>query len=307
MIITKQALARRTFLRGIGTAIALPFLDAMVPARGAAAELSKAPMRMGFFYVPNGMYLPNFHPVGEGGTSFEFTPILKPLEPFRGQVTVLSGLSNLGVISPKEGGGVHTRAHAGWLNGVLAKRTEGSDILAGKTIDQYAADKLGTDTPLRSLELTTESNFQVGNCENGYSCAYLNSTSWRTDSTPLPHERDPRVVFERLFGDGGSVSARLAQMKKDRSILDSITEDMTRLEKRLGISDRRMVDDYLDSIREIETRIQKAEKNNASAPMPSVTQPPGIPEEFDDHVKLLVDMLHLAYQGDITRVSCMQI
>lgn len=249
MIITKMSLKRRTFLRGIGATIALPFLDSMVPALRAATTASKGTPRLGFFYVPNGMFLPNFHPAGEGGASFEFTPILKPLEPFRQHVTVLSGLSNLGVISQKEGGGVHTRANAGWLNGVLAKRTEGSDILAGKTIDQYAVDKLGTDTPLRSLELTTESNFQVGNCENGYSCAYLNSTSWRTDSTPLPHERDPRVVFERLFGDGGSVSARLAQMKTDRSILDSITEDMARLEKRLGISDRRMVGDYLDSIR----------------------------------------------------------
>src|SRR5207249_767371 len=142
---------------------------------------------------------------------------------------------NQGVISPNEGGGVHTRAHGGWLNGVLPKRTEGSDITAGKTIDQYAADKLGADTPLRSLELTTESNFQVGNCENGYSCAYLNSTSWRTPNTPNPHERDPRIVFQRLFGDGGSVQARLGQMQQDRSILDSVTDSMSRLKKRLGI------------------------------------------------------------------------
>lgn len=305
MIITRQALPRRTFLRGMGTAIALPFLDAMVPAmRGATA--AKPTPRMGFFYVPNGMFLPNFHPVAEGA-NFELTPILKPLEAHRDKLTVLSGLSNLGVISPKEGGGVHTRAHAGWLNGVLAKRTEGSDIEAGKTIDQFAADKLGADTPLRSLELTTESNFQVGNCENGYSCSYLNCTSWRTPNTPLPHERDPRVVFERLFGDGGSVTARMAQMKKDQSILDSVGDEMSRLQKRLGISDRRMVDQYMDSIREVELRIEKAEKNNAKAPLPSVTQPAGIPDSFDEHVKLLVDLLHLAYQGDITRVSCMQI
>jgi hypothetical protein len=179
--------------------------------------------------------------------------------------------------------------------------------MVGKTIDQYAADKLGADTPLRSLELTTENNFQVGNCENGYSCSYLNSTSWRTATTPLPHERDPRVVFERLFGDGGSVAARMQQMKSERSILDSVTEEVSRLKKRLGVSDGRMVADYLDSIREIETRIQIAEKKNATSPMPSVSQPAGVPEEFDEHVKLLVDLLHLAYQGDITRVSCMQI
>ncbi|HYL34500.1 MAG TPA: DUF1552 domain-containing protein [Bryobacteraceae bacterium] len=305
MIITKKALPRRTFLRGMGVTVALPLLDAMVPALRGATTASPV-SRLAFFYVPNGMILPNFHPAATG-TNFEFTPVLKPLEPFREHVTVLSGLSNLGVLSPNEGGGVHTRAHAGWLNGVLAKRTEGSDITTGKTIDQYAADKLGADTPLRSLELTTESNYLVGNCENGYSCSYMNSTSWQTPTTPLPHERDPRVVFERLFGDGGSVSAQTAQMKKDRSILDSVSEDMRRIERRLGAGDRRMVSDYLDAVREIETRIQKSEKNNAASPLPALAQPAGIPEEFDDHVKLMLDLLHLALQGEITRVACFQI
>jgi hypothetical protein len=304
MIITKMALPRRTFLRGMGTVLALPFLDAMAPAVSAAA----APIqRFGFFYVPNGMYLPNFHPTDNGGTNFAFTPVIKPLEPFRQQVTVVSGLSNLGVISPNEGGGVHTRAHAGWLNGVLPKRTEGADITAGKTIDQYAADKLGADTPLRSLELTTESSFMVGNCENGYSCAYLNSTSWRTPNTPLPHERDPRVVFQRMFGDGGSIGARLQQMRTDRSILDSVTESFSRLSTRLGASDRHIVGDYLEAVREVESRIQKTERNNASNPLPTIVQPAGVPEEYDEHAKLLLDLLMLGYQADITRVSCMQI
>jgi hypothetical protein len=303
MVITKMALPRRTFLRGMGAAIALPFLDSMVPALRAAAPTAK---RLGFFYVPNGMYLPNFHPTATG-KGFEYTPVLKSLEPFRDQVTIVSGLSNLGVVSPNEGGGVHTRAHAGWLNGVLPKRTEGADITAGKTIDQYAADKLGADTPLRSLELTTESSFQVGNCENGYSCAYLNSTSWRTPSTPLPHERDPRVVFQRMFGDGGSVGARMEHMRRDRSILDSVSDSFTRLEKRLGANDRRSVNDYLGSIREVELRIQKAEANNESTPLPTVAQPAGVPEEFDEHATLLLDLLLLGYQADITRVSCTQI
>ena len=303
MVITKMALPRRTFLRGMGAAIALPFLDSMVPALRAAAPTAK---RLAFFYVPNGMYLPNFHPTGPV-KGFEYTPVLKSLEPFRDQVTIVSGLSNLGVISPNEGGGVHTRAHAGWLNGVLPKRTEGADITAGKTIDQYAADKLGVDTPLRSLELTTESSFQVGNCENGYSCAYLNSTSWRTPNTPLPHERDPRVVFQRMFGDGGSVTARMEHMRRDRSILDSVTDSFARLEKRLGVSDRRSVNDYLSSIREVEQRIQKAEANNESTPLPTVAQPAGVPEEFDEHATLLLDLLLLGYQADITRVSCTQI
>lgn len=306
MFITKKSIPRRAMLKGMGAAVALPLLDAMIPACASGATAANPLSRLGFFYVPNGMFLPNFHPEATG-PNFALTPILKPLEPFREQLTVLSGLSNLGVISPNEGGGVHTRAHAGWLNGVLAKRTEGSDITSGKTIDQYAADKLGADTPLRSLELTTESNYLVGNCENGYSCSYMNSTSWQTATTPLPHERDPRVVFERLFGDGGTDSTRVAQMKKDRSILDSISADMQRIEKRLGVGDKRMVSDYLDAVRSIEMRIQKSEKANATAPLPIVAQPAGIPEEFDEHIRLLIDLMHLAFQGEITRVSTFQI
>jgi hypothetical protein len=307
MINTGKSLARRTFLRGAGVAVALPFLDAMVPALRAAAGSGAGVQRMGFFYVPNGMFLPNFHPGGNGGTNYAFTPILKPLEPFREKINVLSGLSNLGVLSTKDGGGVHTRAAGGWLNGVRPKRTEGADLQAGKTIDQYAADTLGNDTSLRSLELTTESNFQVGNCESGYSCSYLNCTSWRTDNTPLPPERDPRAVFQRLFGDGGSISARMAQMKQDRSILDSVAEDMNRLDKRLGAGDRRMVSDYLDAVREIETRIQRAEKASANDPLPSMETPLGIPEKYEDHVAMLMDLQLLAFQGDITRVSSLQI
>ncbi len=307
MIVTRKALPRRTVLRGIGATVALPFLDAMAPALTATARTAAAPIpRLGFVYAPNGMFLPNFHPSGAGGRGFEFTPILRPLEPYRDQLVVVSGLSNNGVVSPNEGGGVHTRAHGGWLSGVLPKRTEGADIEAGKTIDQYAADTLGADTSLRSLELTTESNFTVGNCENGYSCTYQNSTSWRTATTPLPHERDPRVVFQRLFGDGGSVEARLAQMQTDRSILDSVTESIGRLERRLGLRDRTAVEDYLDAVRQIERRIQRAEESNALTPLPPVAQPGGVPEEYDEHVGLLFDLLVLAYQADVTRVSCTQ-
>ncbi len=307
MIVTKKALPRRTVLRGIGATVALPFLDAMAPALTATSRTPANPIpRLGFIYAPNGMFLPNFHPVGGGGRGFEITPILRPLEPFRDQMVVVSGLSNNGVVSPNEGGGVHTRAHGGWLSGVLPKRTEGADIRAGKTIDQYAADQLGAETSLRSLQLTTDSNFTVGNCENGYSCTYQNSTSWRTATTPLPHERDPRVVFQRLFGDGGSVEARLAQMQTDRSILDSVTESIGRLERRLGLRDRTAVEDYLDSVRQIERRIQRAEANNENTPLPPVAQPSGVPEAYDDHVDLLFDLLVLAYQADVTRVSCTQ-
>ena len=308
MIITRKSLPRRTVLRGMGAALALPLLDAMVPALSATARTAANPVRrLGFFYGPNGMFLRNFHPAGDGGANFEMTTILEPLAPFRNQLTVVSGLSNRGVVSPNEGGGVHSRAHAGWLNGVLPNKTEGADLRAGKTVDQYAADRLGAETSLRSLELTTDSNFLVGNCENGYACAYLNSTSWRNETTPLPHERDPRVVFQRMFGDGGSVAARVADMRRDRSILDAVAGRLGHLRSRLGAGDRGRVDDYLDTVREVEQRIQRAERTNAATPLPSLEQPSGVPDSFDEHLKLLYDLLALAYQADATRVSCTQI
>jgi hypothetical protein len=304
MIITKLSLDRRTFLRGAGIAVALPFLDAMVPALDAAPA---APKRLGFVYVPNGMWPPNFHPEGGGGATYQITPVLRSVEPLREHTVVVSGLSNMPVLANDQGGGVHTRNHSGWLSGVLTKRTEGANITSAKTADQFAADVLGAETSLRSLELTLESNYQVGNCEAGYSCAYLNSTSWRAPNAPLPHESDPRVVFQRLFGDGGSLSMRLAQMQKDRSILDSVMESIAALKKRLGVADQTVMGDYLESLREVEQRIQRAESANASTPLPSLEQPSGVPEEYDDHAKLLFDLLHLAYQGDVTRVSCLQI
>ena len=305
--ITKKALPRRTVLRGMGTMVALPFLGAMAPAMKALANTAANPTpRLGFFYAPNGMFLPNFHPEGNDGKNYTMTPILSPLKPYRENMVVISGLSNSALVSPNEGGGVHTRAHGGWLSGVLPKRTEGADIEAGKTIDQYAADVLGQETSLRSLQLTTDSNFTVGNCENGYSCTYQNSTSWSSPTTPLPHEREPRVLFQRLFGDGGSVEARIAQMKTDRSILDSVSDSISNLEKDLGHGDKVVVDEYLTAVREIERRIQRAEQNNASRPLPSVEQPDGVPDTFEEHIDTLFEMLALAYQADVTRVSVMQ-
>ena len=305
--ITKKALPRRTVLRGMGSLVALPLLGAMVPALTATGRTAASPIsRLGFFYAPNGMFLPNFHPTGNGGRDYKITRILSPLKDYREQMIVVSGLSNNGLVSPNEGGGVHTRAHGGWLSGVLPKRTEGADIEAGKTVDQFAADVLGKDTSLRSLELTTESNFTVGNCENGYSCTYQNSTSWRSPTTPLYHERDPRVVFQRLFGNGGSVEARLAQMQTDRSILDSVTDSINQLERKLGPSDRIVMEEYLNAVREIERRIQRTVQNNASGPLPTAQQPAGVPDTYEEHVDTLFEMLVLAYQADITRVSCFQ-
>jgi hypothetical protein len=304
MIISKMALSRRTVLRGLGAAIALPLLDAMVPALTAAQKTAATPaLRMGFYYVPNGMYTPNFFPKGVG-TDFEITPILGPLEPFRKQMVVVSGLASLNAES-SDGGGQHTRASAVWLNGMRPKRTEGADIQAGMTVDQHAARYLSKDTQLLSLELATEPNYMVGTCSTGYSCAYVNTFAWRTPTTPLPMENNPRVVFERLFGEGGDAEARRAQMQKDRSILDGVNEEIAALRQSLGAQDRNAVSEYFDAIREVERRIEKAEQHAAS--VPTVEQPLGIPTSYEEHLDLMYSLQRLAFQADITRVVNFQV
>lgn len=296
MIATKKSLGRRTVLRGMGAALSLPLLDSMVPALSAASRTAAKPvMRFAFFYVPNGFYLPSFHPTGQGGKTFELTPILQPMEPFRDKLVVISGLSNV-LANAANAGAPHPRCHVSWLSGLLPNRGQ-----LGKTIDQYAADKIGAQTPLRSIELTTDKTFADGGS------ALDNSTSWRTATQPLPHERNPRIVFERLFGEGGTPAERVQEMKTDRSILDGVLADWNRLQQRIGPSDRLVVNDYLDSVRDVEQRIQRAEKKNAESTVPQPDMPRGVPEAFDDHVKLLLDLLLLAYRADITRVSCTQI
>ena len=261
MIITKKHLPRRTFLRGVmGSAVALPLLDSMVPALTAATKTAASPKtRLGFIYVPHGAVMDKWTPATEGA-GFEFTPILKPLEPFRDQLLVVTGLANKAAESQGDGGGDHARSAPSYLSGVHPLRTEGEDIRAGTTIDQIAAQKIGQDTPLPSLELGTEDTGLVGVCDVGYSCAYMNSISWRTPTQPLPMEINPRVVFERLFGDGSNAADRLARKQEDRSILDSITGEVAHLQTGLGTRDRGKISDYLDNIREIERRIQMAEK-----------------------------------------------
>lgn len=305
MIITKMSLPRRTFLRGAGAAIALPLLEGMVPALSALQKTAAKPvMRLGFFYVPNGMYPGSFRPKGEG-KNFEFSPILQPLSPFRDQVLPITGLSN--AEAAVGGGGPHTRAHAAFLNGTAPKATEGADIRAATTVDQHAARAMGKDTPLSSLELALEPN-SFGICDNGYSCVYVNTYSWSTPTTPVPMENNPRVVFERMFGDGGTPSARRVEMMNDRSILDWVTEDMARLQKRLGPGDRTKIDGYLDAIRDVERRIQKAEAQSmTSAPATLAVQPIGIPDDFEVHAQLMFDLQFLAYQSDVTRVVTFQI
>jgi hypothetical protein len=261
-------------------------------------------MRMHFVYVPNSVSQPYWRPKSENGRLTELAPIMAPLVPFKDQIVVIEGLGNFTVDG---GGGPHTRSSQAWLTGVACKRTEGADVELATTTDQLAAQVLGRETPLTSLEIATEPNFTVGNCDNGYSCVYVNTFSWRTPTTPLPMENNPRAVFERLFGDGGSTSARLADMQNDRSILDSVRGDMARLQKKIGPGDRVMMESYLEAVREVEQRIQKIEKQNAASPVDIGTKPSGIPDSFDEHLKILLDLQYLAHRADVTRVIAYQL
>jgi hypothetical protein len=302
MIISKMAVPRRRFLRGMGVTLALPFLDAMVPALSPVARAASSPRRLGFVYVPNGASMPHWRPAGSASELTEMSPSLLPLEPFRAQTIVPVGLSQKQAESFGDGNGEHSRAGTVWLSGVHPKHTEGADVHNGITADQIAAQALGKDTPLRSLEMAMEQTFLIGNCDNGYSCVYTNSISWRTATDPNPMETNPRVVFQRLFGDGGSAADRLAQVRDDRSILDWVMSDLTRLQNSLGASDRHIVIDYVDSVREIERRIQVAERQNGASPLALPDRPVGVPESYDDHARLMFDLAALAFQADITRV-----
>ena len=303
MIITKLALPRRTFLRGVGAAVALPLLDAMSPALTALSKTAAAPVkRLGFIYLPNGAVMQTWTPESNGA-ELALSPSLSPLAPFHDQTIVYSRLAHGQAEPLGDGNGEHSRASSVWLNGVHPKQTEGADVRAGITADQVAAAEIGRDTPLPSLELAIDLDFLVGNCENGYSCVYMNTVAWRTATTPLPMENNPRVVFERLFGDGGTREERLAELRTDRSILDSVTDDLTHLERSLGNSDRHRLDQYLDAVRAVERRIQLSEAQGADTSLPDeLERPAGIPDSYEEHVKLMFDLISLSYQADITRV-----
>ncbi len=303
MVITRLSLPRRTFLRGMGTSLALPLLDAMVPALTAAAQSPAAPVkRLGFVYVPNGT-VPDVWVPATDGPGFALSPILGPLAPLRDRVLIVSGLAHRQSDSFGDGNGDHSRGASGWLSGVHAKRTEGGDVQNGPTIDQIAARELGKSTPLPSLELALEaSEANVGNCDNGYSCVYSNTISWRSATAPVPMEVHPRVVFERLFGDGGSRAARMAELRQHRSILDSVAEELSSLQRGLGAADRTRVGEYLDTVREVERRIQKAEQQSDSG-VNLPERPIDIPESFEEHAKLMFDLQVLAFQGDVTRIA----
>jgi hypothetical protein len=290
--VTRKHLSRRTVLRGLGVSVALPLLDSMVPAQ---TPLKPALTRFGFIYIPHGKIMNKWTPA-KTGAGFDFTPILKPLEPLRDHMVVVSGLSERGT----DGG--HSLSPSQWLTGVMPKHTEAEDIEAAKTIDQLIADKIGQDTQFPSLELATEDlSGLVGACEGGYSCSYMNTISWKTPTTPLPMEVNPRVLFERMFGSGGSLEHRLARMEEDASILDSITQRVSHLESGLGSRDRARLSEYLDNVREIERRIHRAEKQSSSS-LAVPDAPIGVPDSFDEHAKLMFDLLALAYQANLTRV-----
>lgn len=300
MIITKMGLPRRTVLRGMGVTLALPFLDAMAPALTAASTAPQPTPRLGFFYVPNGIIMETWLPKGEG-TAFELSPTLAPLARYKDHMVVIDGLSNHQA-SLGTGAGLHSKAQTAWLSGVFLRETQGADIQAGVTLDQLASATLGENTPLRSLELGTEPGFLASVCEQGLSCVYQNTLSWRTRTTPLPVENNPRVIFERLFGEGGSPAERAVRAEKNRSILDWVTGKIATLQQRLGPSDRTTVNEYLTAVRDVERRIQQQEKRSDASPLGLSTPPVGVPASQDEHTKLLLDLQFLAYQADITRV-----
>ena len=306
--ITKKALPRRAFLRGAGAMISLPLLEAMVPAMTALASSAAAPVkRLGFVYVPNGVNQEAWWPKGDG-PGLELSRTLGSLAPVKDQVTVFRGLAQHQAEGLGDGNAEHTRASACWINGVHPKLTEGADVQAGITADQVAAQVLCKDTQLSSLELALEPNYMVGNCNDGYSCVYMNTFVWKTATMPLPMENNPRVVFERLFGLGGTAAQRMAELQADRSILDSVNSQMASLRQKLGAGDRTIVNEYLDSVRDIEQRIKKAQVQTDGASLPDkLDRPVGIPDDFDVHAKLMFDLQYLALRADITRVITFQL
>ena len=298
MMITKKAIHRRTVLRGIGAGLALPLLDGMVPAFAAIRNSAANPVRrFGVVYVPNGMAMKHWTPEGEG-QAFEVTRLLNPISDYRDQMTLLTGLNGV-----PSNAGVHASAATRFLTGVTPARTE-SSLRAGISVDQLIAKEFAQHTQLGSLELALDSRDVSGSCDVGFSCTYTNTISWRNETTPLLGENNPRAVFERLFGDSGSTdpAARLARIHKDQSILDSVTDKIDALQRGLGPNDRLRVNEYLDAVRDIERRIQKAEEQS-DRELPEVDQPAGIPATYEEHAKLMFDLLLLAYQTDLTRVS----
>src|SRR5689334_7717092 len=300
MIVTKKSLSRRTVLRGVGTAVALPLLDAMLPAFAPAA--TTAPVRrFGVVYHPNGVIYDQWLPKGTG-SNFELSPTLKGLEPFKDKLIVVTGLFSDQAEPLGDGGGDHSRACGSYLTGVHVKKSD-SLLENAVSMDQIAAKAFENETQLSSLQMTSDENSLLGSCDLGYSCAYSSTVSWLTPTLPLMAENNPRVLFERMFGASDSTDARVraARLKQDRSLLDSVNDRVSQLQRKLGTADNRKMNDYLAALRDVERRIQKAEEQS-SKQLPDVHQPAGIPDNFVDQVRLLYDLQLLAYQSDLTRV-----
>jgi hypothetical protein len=303
MINTRKSISRRTLLRGAGAAFSLPLLDAMIPAGTALAETAAAPTelrRLGYVYMPMG-----FNPkewVPQGDTLNKLPSTLQPLQKVKDQVTIISGMELRNAYP-----GSHATSNSAFLSAATAKRTESSDYHLGTTVDQIAARHLGQQTPLPSLELAMDLLNNAGQCDNGYACVYQNNLSWSTPTTPLPAEAHPRLVFENLFGEGGTAADRRETLRRRASLLDSVAEEMKRFKLQLGANDRGKVDDYFQSIREVERRIQRAEASVDENPLPDLDRPVGVPAAYADHARLMFDLQLLAFQGDITRVISFQL
>jgi hypothetical protein len=303
MILSKKALSRRTVLRGMGTVIALPLLDAMVPAMTALADTPAAPSRLrrlGYVYMPMGCDATRWALPGDDLS--QLSPTLSPLEPVRQHVTAISGLELKNAYP-----GTHATSNSAFLSCATARRTESTDYFLGTTVDQIAAQKIGQATQLPSLEMSMDLIATVGQCDNGYACVYQNNLSWSSPTTPLPSEAHPRIVFESLFGEGGSPAERRAALKKRASLLDSVSKEIARLKNTLGPGDREKVSEYLDSVREVERRIQQSETTSRDNPLPDLDRPAGVPAAYADHARLMFDLQLLAFQGDVTRVITFQL
>jgi hypothetical protein len=300
----KGRLSRRTFLRGVGTAVSLPLLDCMLPTSDAAPN-STYPLRMAFLYVPNGVHMPEWTPRDVGPLG-ELPPILQSMAPFKKDLLVMSGLAQHNAQALGDGGGDHARAAATFLTGCHPRKTHGVDIKAGVSVDQVAAEKLGKLTRLASLEIGCDKGLTAGNCDSGYSCAYSGNISWRTETMPMAKEVNPRAVFERMFSGGDSAESAAARAKRDRynkSVLDFVQEDARGLKSQLGMTDQRKLDEYLSGVRDLEARISRAAKQVVEEAPPPIHKPSGIPKEFAEYVRLMCDLLVVAFQGDVTRVS----
>ena len=298
-------LHRRTFLKGVGATLGLPLLEAMLPASGLAAQSAGAPKRMAFVFVPNGVIVPDWTVKGEGA-DWQLSPTLEPLAKVKDRVCVVSGLMQDNARAKGDGPGDHARSSAAFLTGAHPVKTSGVDIKVGQSVDQVAADRAGKLTKLPSIELGTEGGRNAGQCDSGYSCAYSNNISWKSATTPMAKEINPRLVFERLFGSTDDREAAKGRAKRDeyrKSILDLVTDDASKLKQQLGQTDRRKMDEYFSSVREIEQRIERAKTDSSSQKIPELTLPRGVPKELDEHIGLMFELMALAFQTDTTRVA----